>query len=277
MGKLNESIGNTILEKAPKNAKYTSPDIQKDVLNVIAHQVRTKIRQEIGDAKFCILVDEARDASNKEQMAIVLRFVDIDGVLRERFFAIVNVADTTATTLKKEISDVLGRYDLHIHNMRGQGYDGASNMRGSWNGLQALFLKECSCAYYVHCFAHRLQLALIAAAEKEPEAYIVESAIGSGTAGSSSDSKFKDILRNVWAEHVDGSSMFRVSKNLRLLNDQLHIFDKRKFSNISERVMASRIKLEDDQGRLLGGNSVVHLNKEKKAALEKFRNLSSLE
>ncbi|XP_073277692.1 uncharacterized protein [Primulina huaijiensis] len=100
-------------------------------------------------------------------MAVVLRFVDTEGFLRERFFAIVHVTDTIAATLKKEISDVIGRYDLHINNMRGHGYDGATNMRGSWNGLQTLFLKDCSCAYYVHCSAHRLQLALIPAAEKE--------------------------------------------------------------------------------------------------------------
>ncbi|KAK9743488.1 hypothetical protein RND81_03G242900 [Saponaria officinalis] len=36
-------------------------------------------------------------------------------------------------------------------------------MREEWSGLQALFLNECPYAYYVHCFAHRLQLALIAA------------------------------------------------------------------------------------------------------------------
>ncbi|XP_075521547.1 uncharacterized protein LOC142554755 [Primulina tabacum] len=125
IGKMNKSIGDIVLEKAPKNAKYTSPDIQKNILNIISNQVRAKIRKEIGDAKFCILVDEARDASNKEQMAIVLRFVDTEGFLRERFFAIVHVTDTTVATLKKEISDALGRYDLHIHNMRGQGYDGA--------------------------------------------------------------------------------------------------------------------------------------------------------
>ncbi|XP_073120249.1 uncharacterized protein [Henckelia pumila] len=164
---MNESIGDIVLEKAPKNAKYTSPDIKKNILNIISNQVRTMIRKEIGDAKFFILVDEARDASNKEQMTIVLRFVDIDGFLRERFFTIVHVTDTTAATLKKEISDALGRYDLYIHNMRGQGYDGASNMRGSWNGLQGLFLRDCSCAYYVYFFAHRHQLALTAAAEKE--------------------------------------------------------------------------------------------------------------
>jgi hypothetical protein len=36
-------------------------------------------------------------------------------------------------------------------------------MRDEWNGLQALFLNDCLCAYYVHCFAHLLQLALVAA------------------------------------------------------------------------------------------------------------------
>ena len=34
-------------------------------------------------------------------------------------------------------------------------------MRGERNGLQALFFKECPYAYYVHCMAHRLQLALV--------------------------------------------------------------------------------------------------------------------
>lgn len=46
--------------------------------------------------------------------------------------------------------------------MRGQCYDGASIMRGEWNALQALLLNECHFAYYVHCFAHRLQLCLVA-------------------------------------------------------------------------------------------------------------------
>lgn len=117
--------------------------------------------------KFCILVDEAKDASNKEQMAIVLRFVDNHGFLLERYFEIVHVSDTTASTLKKEISNVLARANLHILNMRGQGYDGASNMRGAWNELQALFLKDCPYAYYVHCFAHILQLALVTVSAKE--------------------------------------------------------------------------------------------------------------
>ena len=34
-------------------------------------------------------------------------------------------------------------------------------MRGEWNGLQALILNDCPYAYYIHFFAHRLQLALV--------------------------------------------------------------------------------------------------------------------
>ncbi|KDO67758.1 hypothetical protein CISIN_1g039693mg [Citrus sinensis] len=51
-------------------------------------------------------------------------------------------------------------------------YDSASNMRGAWNGLQALFLKDCPYAYYIHCFAHQLQLALVAASNDVPDVWL---------------------------------------------------------------------------------------------------------
>ena len=81
--------------------------------------MRNKIRKELGDGKFCILVDEALDESDKEQMAIILRYVDCDGYIREPFFEVVNVMETTTVTLKKEICNVLARYDLLVENIRG--------------------------------------------------------------------------------------------------------------------------------------------------------------
>ncbi|XP_074314531.1 uncharacterized protein LOC141649749 [Silene latifolia] len=39
-------------------------------------------------------------------------------------------------------------------------------MRGEWNGLKALFLADCPYAYYVRYFAHRLELALVAASRE---------------------------------------------------------------------------------------------------------------
>ncbi|KAH9647563.1 TTF-type domain-containing protein [Citrus sinensis] len=158
----NEKITDVILDKAPKHASYISPNIQKEILHVFSMKVKKAIREEIGDAKFCLIVDESRDESKKEQMAVVLRFVDKDGFVRERFFGLVHVSNTSAVTLKDGIYSLLSHNNLSIQNIRGQGYDGASNMRGEWNGLQALILKDCPYAYYIHCLAHRLQLALVA-------------------------------------------------------------------------------------------------------------------
>ncbi|XP_042396360.1 uncharacterized protein LOC121986457 [Zingiber officinale] len=87
------------------------------------------VREEVSDKCFYILVDEARDISKREQMAIILRFVNNYGVLTERFFAIKSVSDTTSLNMKKEISNVLIHHDLQVKKIRGQGYDGASNMR----------------------------------------------------------------------------------------------------------------------------------------------------
>ncbi|XP_025682376.1 uncharacterized protein [Arachis hypogaea] len=162
----NDEVARTVLENAPYNAKYTSHQIQKEILHILSNKVRKHICEEIGDSKFCIVVDEARDESKREQMALVLRFVDIHGFIQERFLDLVHVKDTTSLTLKQELCGLLSRHGLDVSNIRGQGYDDASNMRGEWNGLQALFLKDCPYAYYIHCFADQLQLVLVAASRE---------------------------------------------------------------------------------------------------------------
>ncbi|XP_057779793.1 uncharacterized protein LOC130998392 [Salvia miltiorrhiza] len=124
-----DEVKSVVLGNAPQNASYTSHQIQKEILFIYASKIHKFIREKIGDAKYCIIVDESRDESKREQMAIVLRFVDKDGYIRERFFDIVHVEDTKSATLKYEISAVLSRNNLIISNMRGQGYDGASTMR----------------------------------------------------------------------------------------------------------------------------------------------------
>ena len=50
--------------------------------------------------------------------------------------------------------------------MREHGYDGTSNTRGEFKGLKTLILNANANAYYVHCFAHQLQLALEVMAKK---------------------------------------------------------------------------------------------------------------
>ncbi|KAJ4746538.1 zinc finger MYM-type-like protein [Rhynchospora pubera] len=126
----NKEVKAVVLENAPGNTKYTSHHVQKEILTIFAEKVQTTIRGEIGTSKFCLIVDESRDESKKEQMAIVLRFVDAQGFIRERFLDIVHVKDTAALTLKNSICTVLSTNNLSVQDIRGQGYDGASNMRG---------------------------------------------------------------------------------------------------------------------------------------------------
>ena len=63
-------------------------------------------------------------------MDLVLRFVDKNDFVQDRFFYIVHVKDSTTLTLKNELCVVLSRNNLNVSNIHGQGYDGASNMRG---------------------------------------------------------------------------------------------------------------------------------------------------
>ncbi|KAM2249065.1 hypothetical protein ACFXTI_003761 [Malus domestica] len=153
------------MENAPRNLKLLAPSIQKEIVNSCALETLDAIIDGLKDRFFSILVDEARDVSVKEQMAMVLRYVDDNGHVIERFVGIQHVTHTTSSSLKDVIDTLFSRNGLSISKLRGQGYDGASNMRGELNGLKTKILREQPCAYYVHCFAHQLQLALVAVAK----------------------------------------------------------------------------------------------------------------
>ncbi|CAN1248213.1 Zinc finger MYM-type protein 1 [Linum perenne] len=86
-----------------------------------------------------------------------------------KFLGISHVKDTKALTLKNEIEAMLVKNGLSLSRIRGQGYDGASNMKGEINGLKSLILAENPSAHYVHCFAHQLQLTLVAVAKNHCE------------------------------------------------------------------------------------------------------------
>ena len=56
---------------------------------------------------------------------------------------------------------MLSKRNLSPSRIGGQGYDGASNMSGAFNGLKTLIMNETKSTHFVHCFAHQLQLALV--------------------------------------------------------------------------------------------------------------------
>ena len=71
----------------------------------------------------------------------------------------VHVEDTKADTLFMKIKKVIEDCpNLQFHQIRGLGFDGASNMSGCNTGLQTLIRQEVVTAIYVHCCNHHLNL-----------------------------------------------------------------------------------------------------------------------
>ncbi|XP_022899250.1 zinc finger MYM-type protein 1-like [Olea europaea var. sylvestris] len=100
-------------------------------------------------------------------MTVFLRFDDKSGKVEERLLGISHVIDTCAQSLKDAIDAMFSTYGLSISSLRGQCYDGSSNMLGEFNSLKALILRENSYAIYIHCFAHQLQLAVVTVARTD--------------------------------------------------------------------------------------------------------------
>jgi hypothetical protein len=108
-----------VVTKAPKNATYTLPLVQKEILHIFSTKVKEVIHDKIGDTNFCLIVDEVHDESIKEQMTIVLRFIDKNGFVQEHFFELIHVSDTATLTLQKDIYSILCQHKLNIQNIRG--------------------------------------------------------------------------------------------------------------------------------------------------------------
>ncbi|XP_023766995.2 uncharacterized protein LOC111915579 [Lactuca sativa] len=88
-------------------------DIQKDIMHACSDATINVIMEVIGkDFFFAILVDESRDVSCKEQLTLVLRFVNKKGEVVERFVGLRHISDTSALTPKETIYDMLSKWDL---------------------------------------------------------------------------------------------------------------------------------------------------------------------
>ncbi|CAI0381798.1 unnamed protein product [Linum tenue] len=216
-------VKRVVMENAPKNHQLTSPDIQKDIVHALALETTKLITMDIGDDFFAILADESRDVSVKEQMGVVLLYVNEKGFVIERFLGVSHVSDTKAVSLKKAIESMLTKHGLSISRVRGQGYDGANNMKGEINGLKTLILEESPSAYYIHCFAHRLQLALVAVAQNHDDVNLFFFIVGTVTNLVGASCKRQDIIRETQCSKVEEAIASGELETRRGLNQEIGI------------------------------------------------------
>lgn len=151
-------------ENMSLNATYMSPTIQNELIAICGEVIQKEIVKDIVKAGvFSILVDETADISGNEQLSLCVRYTKKEEtcyVTKEDFLGFTQLKGTNAQSIADSIISFLAALGLECKDMVGQGYDGASVMKGSFNGVQALIRKEYPEALYVHCCSHSINLAL---------------------------------------------------------------------------------------------------------------------
>ena len=153
-------LGAKMKAQLKSHAQWTSPDIQNELIDIVATLVRSDItsRAKVSGPK-SVIIDETADISRQEQVAVCLRFV-YDGVITEPFVGFYDTASTDGESLFKLVKHVFQTLDLNLEELVGECFDGASNMSGAFRGLAARMKETSPQAIYIHCYAHLLNLAL---------------------------------------------------------------------------------------------------------------------
>lgn len=74
-------------------------------------------------------------------MSLILRFVNSSGIMQESFLDMIHVATTRSESLMAAKVSTLNQHAISLSRVRGQEYDGTSNMRGKLNRLKTIIKK----------------------------------------------------------------------------------------------------------------------------------------
>lgn len=164
-----------LLQRPKRGVTYLSPQIQNEVIDLLAKQIKREIITELQNALFfSLILDTTQDIGKIDQLSEVYRYVKIiddNGgkpikiKICETFVSFREVRDQSAQSLAKEIISSLEDKNLDLTKCRGQRYDGAAVMSGAYSGVQQRIKEKAPHAYFVHCAAHNLNLALKDASE----------------------------------------------------------------------------------------------------------------
>ncbi|XP_051985508.1 zinc finger MYM-type protein 1-like [Xyrauchen texanus] len=183
--------------------------------------VREHIVEEVKSANFvAIQADETTDVSTQTQLVLVLRYIDPNNKVQERFFEFLPISESTSISIAIVLLERLNGLFADDEKVKliAQAYDGASVMRGEKAGVQQKVREHFKNAHYVHCYAHQLNLIMQQATSRIKTVNIFFSDLSGIATFFSRSPKRTSILDQTVARRLPRASSTRWNFNSRVVN-----------------------------------------------------------
>lgn len=156
-----------VIKIIPKNATYTSPDIQNDLIAASVFCTRQAIVEKVNSSDyFTVFVDGTKDRNNAECLSLAARYI-FEGKPNESVLGLETCNDLSAKGISNVMLNSLEVYNVNTDKMLCQCYDGAYVMSEDEGGVQKFVQDHFKRLIpYIHCFSHRLHLVLIEAIKR---------------------------------------------------------------------------------------------------------------
>lgn len=147
------------------------PNLREHLQTSIVFKGTSKIiLNEINNSEYIsIIFDETTDMSNKFQLALIFRY-EINGKPVERFWGYSipqgHDANSLYETILKEIDPIL---ENTPEKLIAQSHDGAAVMSGQQSGVNVRVKEKYPYAYFIHCYAHQLNLIMTQAVSQNKQ------------------------------------------------------------------------------------------------------------
>lgn len=147
--------------KGCKNFKLKRTKCSAIVCNVLAPHFSSDLKDDIGDQKFSLLIDESNDITVTKLLGIAIRYYSKSKKkIVVTFLDLVELSDCDSTGICDALKRSLKNNGLELQKLVAIGTDNASVMTGVNSGVYAKLKSEVPHLILIKCVCHSLQLAV---------------------------------------------------------------------------------------------------------------------